>query len=269
MSADRSDRAVELLHGPPGLRLDGRVVWVTGASRGLGRALAFACAGAGAELLLTARDEERLTSVAASITDAGGRAEVCVGSIADPDHLHDAVALARATWGRVDVLVNNAGISPSFDRVERLDLAQFQQTLSINLTGALACCQAALPLLTESVTGASVVNISSIHATGAHERLVAYSASKAGLEMMSRTLALEWASKGIRVNCVAPGYVETDMTAGLQGSERHYAELLDRIPLRRFADVSEIAGAVLFCAGDVSRYMTGSTLTVDGGWSAR
>jgi NAD(P)-dependent dehydrogenase (short-subunit alcohol dehydrogenase family) len=244
-------------------------VWVTGASRGLGRALACASAGAGAQLLLTARDGERLAALAALITDAGGRAEVCVGSITDPEHLSEAVALAEATWGRIDVLVNNAGISPSFDRADTLDLGQFQQTLSVNLTGALACCQAALPLLARSTAGASVVNISSIHAGAAHERLIAYSASKAGLEMMSRTLALEWAARGIRVNCVAPGYIETDLTAGLQGSEHLYRDLLDRIPLGRFAGVSEIVGAVLFCAGDTSRYMTGSTLTIDGGWSAR
>jgi NAD(P)-dependent dehydrogenase (short-subunit alcohol dehydrogenase family) len=244
-------------------------VWITGASRGLGRALAFACAGAGAQLLLSARDEARLASVAALITDAGGRAEICAGSVTDSAHLRDAVAFAQATWGRIDVLVNNAGISPAFGRAEKLDLIEFEQTLSVNLTGALACCQAALPLLAESRAGASVVNVSSIHAGAAHERVIAYSASKAGLEMMSRTLALEWAARGIRVNCVAPGYIETDMTAGLQGSARHFNELLARIPLGRFADVSEIVGAVLFCAGDVSRYMTGATLTIDGGWLAR
>jgi NAD(P)-dependent dehydrogenase (short-subunit alcohol dehydrogenase family) len=244
-------------------------VWITGASRGLGRALAFASAGAGAQLLLSARDGERLAAVAGLITDAGGRAEICAGSVTDPEHLREAIGLAQATWGRIDVLVNNAGISPSFDRAEKLDLTEFQQTLSVNLTGALACCRAALPLLARSGAGASVVNISSIHANAAHERLVAYSASKAGLEMMSRTLALEWAKRGIRVNCVAPGYIETDMTAGLQGSERLSDDLLSRIPLGRFAGVSEIVGSVLFCAGDASRYMTGATLTIDGGWSAR
>ena len=244
-------------------------MWITGASRGLGRALAFACAGAGAQLLLSARDEERLRSVAALITQAGGRAEVCAGSVTDAVHLGEAVALAEATWGRIDGLLNNAGISPAYGRAEKVDLAEFEQTLSVNLTGALACCQAALPLLARSRLGASVVNVSSIHAGAAHERLVAYSASKAGLEMMSRTLALEWATRGIRVNCVAPGYIETDMTAGLQGSARHFNELVTRIPLGRFAGVSEIVGAVLFCAGGVSRYMTGTTLTIDGGWSAR
>ena len=106
----------------------------------------------------------------------------------------------------------------------------------------------------------------------AHERLSAYSASKAALELTSRTLALEWAGRErgpIRVNCVAPGYIETEMTRGLIESERHSAALLDRIPLGRFARVSDVVGAVLFCASGAARYMTGATLTIDGGWSAR
>ena len=167
------------------------------------------------------------------------------------------------------MLVSNAGISPAFERAERIDPEQFEQTLAVNLTGTLRCCQAALPLLRDSRAGASVVNISSIHGEHAHERLIAYSSSKAGVELMSRTLALEWAPDGIRVNCVAPGYVATDMTAGLQASERLRRGLLERIPLGRFAGTEEIAGAVLFCAGDAARYMTGATLTIDGGWSAR
>jgi NAD(P)-dependent dehydrogenase (short-subunit alcohol dehydrogenase family) len=166
------------------------------------------------------------------------------------------------------VLVNNAGISPAFDPGERIDPDVFDATLTTNLSAVLRVCQTALALLDAS-SAASVVNISSIHAAHAHERLIAYSASKAGLDLMSRTLALEWASRGIRVNSVAPGYVETDMTAGLQGSERHYEQLLERIPMGRFARPREVAGAVLFLAGDASAYMTGASIVVDGGWSAR
>jgi NAD(P)-dependent dehydrogenase (short-subunit alcohol dehydrogenase family) len=193
---------------------------------------------------------------------------MCAGSVTDPGHLTAAAEVAQETWGRLDVLVNNAGISPSYARVERLDPAQFSETLAVNLDAVFRCCRAALPLLERSAA-ASVVNVSSIHAEHAHERLAAYATSKAGLEMLSRTMALEWAARSIRVNCIAPGYVETDMTSSLQGSERHYQALLDRIPMGRFARPREIAGAVLFLAGDASAYMTGATLVIDGGWSAR
>jgi NAD(P)-dependent dehydrogenase (short-subunit alcohol dehydrogenase family) len=206
--------------------------------------------------------------VADTIRAAGGRAEVCAGSVTDPDHLAQAAELAQRTWGRLDVLVNNAGISPAYGRVERVDPAEFDETLEVNLGAVFRCCRAALPLLEKS-EAASVVNISSMHSVAALERMAAYAASKAGLEMLSRTIALEWADRGIRVNCVAPGYIETDMTAVLQGSERHYQALLDRIPMGRFARPREIAGAVLFLAGDASAYMTGASLVIDGGWSAR
>jgi NAD(P)-dependent dehydrogenase (short-subunit alcohol dehydrogenase family) len=267
MTAGPDDDA-ELLTSPPGLRLDGRVAWITGASRGLGRALAFALAGAGAEVLLTARSEESLRATAETIRAAGGRAELAPGSIADPDDVQRACAVAHRAWGRLDVLVNNAGISPSFDRAERIDMDAFSEVLDVNVAGSLRCCRAALPLL-EAAGGASIVNVSSVHGSSAHERLIAYASSKAALEMVTRTLALEWSDRRIRVNAVAPGYLTTEMTAGLRGSDRWRAALLERIPMGRFGDVTEVVGAVLFLAGDAAGYITGATLAVDGGWLAR
>jgi NAD(P)-dependent dehydrogenase (short-subunit alcohol dehydrogenase family) len=262
-----SDTACALLSDPPGLRLDGKVAWVTGASRGLGRSLAYGLAGAGASVLLTARSKEELEAVARDIHAHGGEAETVSGSVADPAIVAAAAAAARARWGRVDVLVNNAGISPSFVRSERLEPSVWQQVLDVNLTAPLACARAALPLL-EAAGGGSIVNVSSIHGSRAHQRLVAYAASKGGLEMVTRTLAVEWAEVGIRVNCVAPGYLETEMTAALRNHERWSAALLGRIPMRRFGTTGDVVGAVLFLAGDVSGYVTGTTLYVDGGWTA-
>jgi NAD(P)-dependent dehydrogenase (short-subunit alcohol dehydrogenase family) len=206
--------------------------------------------------------------VAGTIRDAGGRVQTLAGSVTDPDHLFAAAQLAERTWGRLDVLVNNAGVNAAYGRVERLEEVGFAETQAVNVDAVLRCCRAALPLLQRS-QHASVVNVSSIHAAHAHERMAAYSVSKAALEMLSRTMALEWADRGIRVNCVAPGYVETEMTASLQQSERHNRALLDRIPMGRFARPREIAGAVLFLASDASAYMTGTSLVIDGGWSAR
>lgn len=252
---------------PPSLRLDGRVVWVTGASRGLGRAIAFALSGLGAQLLLTARSADGLAHVERAVRERGGTVESMAGSVGDAGFLAEAAEHLKERWGRLDVLVNNAGVSPAFVPSERLDDAVWRDVLDINLSGPFACCRAALPLF-EAAGGGSVVNVSSIHAVRAHERLIAYAASKGGLEMVTRTLAIEWAARGIRVNAVAPGYLETDMTAGLRASERWRKSLEARIPLGRFARPAEIVPAIAFLASPCSSYITGSTIFVDGGWTA-
>jgi len=265
MEADPRERP---LGAPPDLRLDGLVAWVTGASQGVGRSLALAMAAAGADLVLTARNEGALTDLAERIR-AGGRAvEVVAGSVGDPADVAAAVAAAERTWGRLDVLVNNAGIGSSYRRVEQVDDQEWERVLGVNLGGAFACCRAALPLLSRS-DAASVVNVSSVHGAVGGERLAAYSASKGGLEMLTRSLALEWAAKGIRVNSIAPGYLRTEMTTGLREHEQLGSELLARIPMGRFGEPSEIAAAVLFLAGRASSYVTGTTLFADGGWTAR
>jgi NAD(P)-dependent dehydrogenase (short-subunit alcohol dehydrogenase family) len=257
-----------LLAAPPSLRLDGRVAWVTGASRGLGRALAFAFAGAGAELLLTARSEGPLCEIVRAIRDTGGRAHALVGSVTDEEHIAEAVALAERRWGRLDILINNAGISSDLTRAEHVDHADWQRVLDVNLSAPFRCSCAALNLLEAGGAG-SIVNVSSVHGHVGQERLVAYSASKGGLEMMTRSLALEWAARGVRVNTVAPGYLLTDMTVDLRTHERWREELTSRIPMGRFGAPSEVVGSVLFLAGPSSSYVTGSTLFVDGGWTAR
>jgi NAD(P)-dependent dehydrogenase (short-subunit alcohol dehydrogenase family) len=252
---------------PPGLRLDGKVAWITGASRGLGRCLAYGLAGAGAAVLLTARAADALDGIVAEIRAHGGEAEALPGSIADHEVVDRAVAHARQCWGRIDVLVNNAGISPAFVRSEVLQDADWRNVLEVNLTAPLNCCRAALPLL--EVGGGSIVNVSSIHGVRAHERMIAYAASKGGLEMVTRTLAIEWATRGIRVNAVAPGYLETDMTIGLRQHRRWREALLARVPMGRFGAPGEVVPAVVFLAAEASSYITGTTVYIDGGWTAQ
>jgi NAD(P)-dependent dehydrogenase (short-subunit alcohol dehydrogenase family) len=256
-----------LLAQPPTLALDGKVVWVTGASRGLGRAIAFALAGAGAELLLMARSSEALDDVAGTIRQAGGVAHVAVGSVSSPTDVAAAAAQIEQRWGRLDALINNAGISPSFRRSEAVDDDEFLAVLQVNLAGPFMTAKAALPLLEPG--GGSIVNVSSIHGTTGHERLAAYAASKGGLELLTRTLAVEWAPRGVRVNSIAPGYLNTDMTTWLRGHEHWGAELLAKIPMRRFGEPAEIVASVLFLAGPASSYITGATLFADGGWTAQ
>jgi NAD(P)-dependent dehydrogenase (short-subunit alcohol dehydrogenase family) len=266
VSAPVADEDARLLLEPPGLRLDGKVAWVTGASRGLGRALAYALAGAGAELLLMARSEAPMRRIADEIAAAGGVAQVVVGSVDDPADVAAAAERIDRHWGRLDVLVNNAGVSPMFTRSERVTAEDWRTVLDVNLTGPLACCQAAFPAMAD---GGSIVNVSSIHGVSAHERLVAYAASKGGVEMLTRCLAVEWAPKGIRVNSIAPGYLETEMTVALREHPRWRPSLLAKIPMGRFGTTAEIAASTVFLASDAASYVTGTTLFADGGWTAQ
>ncbi|MBB4660653.1 NAD(P)-dependent dehydrogenase (short-subunit alcohol dehydrogenase family) [Conexibacter arvalis] len=246
----------------------GRVAWVTGASRGLGRALVRAFADAGAEVVATARSADALHELAAEVRAAGGTIHLAPGSVASENDLADAIASIEAYTGRLDVLVNNAGVSPSFRHAETVPTDEWHEVLDVNLTGAFLAQARALELLAADGGGA-VVNVSSVHGVSGHERLAAYSASKGGLEALTRTLAVEWAPRGVRVNAVAPGYLETDMTSGLRAHDRWSQALLDRIPIGRFGTVEEVVPAVLFLAGDSARYITGTTLSIDGGWTAR
>jgi NAD(P)-dependent dehydrogenase (short-subunit alcohol dehydrogenase family) len=259
---------LEILRHPPDLSFQGRVVQITGAGRGLGRAMALAFAGAGAELVLTGRSPEPLEQLAATIREGGRAANVVSGSVTEPTDVEASIRRIRELHGRLDVLVNNAGISPYFVRSERLGPEQMREVLETNLIGAFACTRAALPLL-EAAPAASVVNVSSIHGSRSHARMLAYAAAKGGMEMLTRTLAEEWAERGIRVNSLAPGYIETEMTEGLRAHAGWSEELLGRTPLGRFAKPAEIAACALFLASPIASYVTGTTLFADGGWSAR
>lgn len=266
MSATSPDLA--LLDSPPALDFGGRVVWITGASKGLGRAMAFAFAGAGADLMLSARSGEALEEIATTLREHGARVALAPGSVTEAADVEAAVATIEREHGRLDALINNAGISPHFTRAEKLDEAALAEVLETNLLGAFACSRAALPLLAAADAG-TVVNVSSVHGHRSYRRLLAYAVSKGGLEMLTRVLADEWAERGIRVNSLAPGYIETDMTEGLRAHDRLGAEVLGRTPLGRFATPAEIAACAMFLASPIASYVTGTTLFADGGWCAR
>lgn len=246
---------------------DVRVAWVTGASRGLGRAVALGLAAKGMALLLTSRSSRALERVAEEVRVLGG-ADVlaCPGSVEDGHDVGQAVQGAMARWGRLDVLVNNAGISPVMGEATRLRNDDLTRIVDTNLVGTMRCSQTAVKVMGP---GSSIVNISSVHASVGMAGLAAYSATKGGIEAFTRSLALECAPMGIRVNAVAPGYFETDMTGSLRADERWRKSLLDRIPMGRFGIPDEVAGLVCFLAGAQSSYLTGTTITIDGGWSAQ
>jgi NAD(P)-dependent dehydrogenase (short-subunit alcohol dehydrogenase family) len=241
--------------------------WVTGASRGLGEAAALALAGAGADVALTARTEDQLRRVAESVEKSGRSALVLPASVENADEVAAAAAAIRAEWSGLDVLVNCAGVSPVFKPADTMSPEEWRHIIDVNLSGTFFCAQQAGALM--APTGGAIVNVSSVHASVAGPRLSAYSASKGGVEALTRTLAVEWADRHVRVNALALGYFETDMTAGLRNSERWRDFVIDRIPVNRFGYPHEIMSSVVFLASPASSYMTGSVLHVDGGWSAQ
>jgi NAD(P)-dependent dehydrogenase (short-subunit alcohol dehydrogenase family) len=242
--------------------LTGKVCIVTGAGRGIGRGIAEALARHGATVVLTGRTEATLSEVAAAIGAAASIQRADVAREEDVIALRDAV-LAR--HGRIDVLVNNAGINPVWRGVEKTSLAEWQSIIDTNLTGTFLCCKY---LGAAMASRGSVINVSSIAGHVGLTRSVPYCASKGGVELLTKALALDWAKLGVRVNCLAPGYVDTDLTHALLSHEMHGKPFLDHVPMGRFGTPREMAGAAVFLAADASSYMTGQSLVVDGGWTA-
>ncbi|MGW6007932.1 SDR family NAD(P)-dependent oxidoreductase [Streptomyces sp. NPDC055210] len=249
------------------LRLDGKTVWVTGAGKGLGRAMAVALSRAGAALAVTARTADDLEQLAAEVSGHGGKTLVVPGSVSDADTVRDTVGRITDWAGRLDAVVNCAGVSPHFTRSERVSDEAWQQVLDVNLAGTFYCCREAGKVMLDQRAG-SIVNVSSVHASVGFERIAAYAASKGGVEALTKSLAVEWADRGVRVNTLAPGYFRTDLSSGLLDSS--WGErIVGSTPLGRVGETHELGGAAVFLASDASRYMTGSTVTVDGGWTAR
>ncbi|MBV9750183.1 MAG: glucose 1-dehydrogenase [Acetobacteraceae bacterium] len=245
--------------------LDGRVAVVTGGGRGLGRAIAAGLAAHGARLVLAGRTRETLEAAAAEL---GAETECVAADVsreADVTALRDA-AIAR--FGRVDVLVNNAGVNPIFKGIERTTLAEWDHIVGTNLTGVFLCCKHIGSAMAEQGEG-SVINVSSVAGHVGLRRSVPYNAAKGGVELLTKALALDWATKGVRVNCLAPGYFETDLTAGLRENEALSAGLLAQVPQGRYGTDRDLVGAAVFLASPASAYVTGQSLLVDGGWTAQ
>lgn len=245
------------------IELKGRVALVTGATRGIGRACALALAGAGADVSAVATSEERLAALARELAAKGVRTHVKRVDVSRPEDADAAVAETLQALGRLDILVNNAGIARD-NLLLRMKPEEWDEVMAVNLRGPFNFIKAATRPMMKQRSG-RIINISSVAGLIGNPGQANYTAAKAGLIALTKTAAKEYGSRGILVNAVAPGFIETDMVAGLD--PKMMQEVAARLPLGRLGKPEEVAAAVLFLASDLGAYITGQTLVVDGGMS--
>jgi len=241
--------------------LEGKVAIVTGASRGIGRAIALRLARERASIVVTATSEESARNTAAEVEALGSRALALAVDVADPAAVEALFAAAVETFGKVDILVNNAGITKD-GLLLRMKDADWDAVLNVNLKGAFNCVREAAKLMTKARSG-RIVNISSVVGEMGNAGQINYSASKAGMIGLTKSAARELAKRGITVNAVTPGFIETDMTAVLSDKVRE--GLLQQIPLERLGTPDDVANAVFFLVSPMADYITGHVLSVNGG----
>jgi NAD(P)-dependent dehydrogenase (short-subunit alcohol dehydrogenase family) len=250
----------------PNFDLSSRRALVTGASRGIGQAIAVALAQAGADVAITARTVAALTETEALIRKAGRRCVALAQDVREVEACASVTKAAAEELGGLDILINNAGfenVRPSFD----VDEALWETILSTNLKGAFFCAQAAGRIMAETGGGA-IVNLCSLTSYVGIPTAVPYGASKSGLLGVTHALASEWAAHNIRVNAIAPGYFRTAMTEAFYENETWQSRMLDKIPQRRFGRESDIGGVAVFLCSDAAAYITGHCIPVDGGYLA-
>lgn len=246
-----------------------KVALITGGGRGIGKETALLLAEAGASVAVLDRDADAARSAAEAVCSAGGRALALVADVSKPEQVKKAFASAVERLGRLDILVNNAALVRRMPALET-PIEVWREVMEVNLNAAFVCsCEAAEPMTV--VGGGAIVNIASIMGMsgGGTYPIASYHASKGGLINLTRGLAVEWAGRGIRVNAIAPTWVRTEFTKALLDDPEMSKTLLDLMPLRTFADMSDVAAAVLYLVSPASKVVTGHVLAVDGGYLAR
>ncbi|MCY4391936.1 MAG: glucose 1-dehydrogenase [Chloroflexi bacterium] len=246
--------------------LTGRVAIMTGAGRGLGRTMALALAAAGADLALASRTKPELESLVEEIKALGRRAIAVPTDITSPEACEALVAAAVERLGRLDILVNNAGTNVRKSALE-ITPDEYDFVIQTNLKGYFNGARAAGRRFVEQGSG-KVINISSILGSVALPNQAAYASSKGAIDQLTKVLAIEWATANVQVNGLAPTYFETDLTRPLYDDPERKAFIEERTPMGRWGQPHELAGAVIFLAGDASNFVTGQTILVDGGWTA-
>ncbi len=250
------------------MKLKDKVAVITGASKGIGKGIAIQYAEEGAAVVLASRSQELLAAIVRQIEDAGGRALALPLDVRRPESMEAVVQETVRKYGRLDIMVNNAGISmvhPSED----LKPEDWQRALETDLFGVFYGCQSAAKQMIAQGTGGCIINITSAYGLVAAPMRAAYCTSKAGANMLTKLLACEWASKNIRVNAIAPGYIRTELVQGIiDRGLLPVGAIEKRTPQGRIGEVSDLLAVAVLLAGDETPFMTGAIIPVDGGWTA-
>jgi 3-oxoacyl-[acyl-carrier protein] reductase len=242
------------------------VAVVTGAGRGIGRAIAARLAASGARVVIAERDGSG-EQAAAALRERGAEAICVLTDVSDPEQVGVLVERTRSDLGEIDVLVNNAAVSLGESFLET-SLETWSRTIAVNLTGPFLCAQAVARAMVGAGTRGRIVNVASINSFAAERRAASYVASKGGIAMLTKAMAVDLAGHGIRVNAVAPGPIRTEATAALFDAEPYRSAIVQGVPLGRSGDAAEVAAAVHFLASEEASFVTGETLVVDGGFIA-
>ncbi|MGY0218419.1 SDR family oxidoreductase [Endozoicomonadaceae bacterium StTr2] len=246
--------------------LDGKIALVSGASRGIGEAIARLLAQQGAHVIATSRRVESCEAICSAIRDSGGSAEAMVCHIGDPEAIQNTVDAVVAKHGRIDILVNNAAANPYFGHILDTDPGAFKKTVDVNIQGYFMMSAAVGRVMRDKGNGGSIINVASVNGVVPGDFQGIYSVTKAAVISMTKAFAKECAGLGIRVNALLPGLTETKFASALTKNESILNHALQHIPMRRVADPNEMAGTVLYLASDASSYTTGSCINVDGGY---
>ncbi len=245
-------------------RLDGKTALVTGSSRGIGRAIALAMAAHGARVIVSSRKAEACESVAAEIRAGGGHAAVVPCNISHKDQIEALAEGARAAFGHIDILVCNAAVNPHYGPMASISDDAYDKTMGANVKSNLWLCNRVIPAMAERKDG-SVIIVSSVAGLKGSGVIGVYALSKAADMQLARNLAVEWGAGNVRVNCLAPAIIRTDMARALWDNPKIYNQAVSTYPLGRIGEVEEVAGAAVFLAAPAGRFITGQTIVIDGG----
>jgi len=245
--------------------LTGKVAILTGASKGIGAAMAMGLAEYGAQVVVSSRDQASVDAVAEAIRSRGGQAMGIVCHVGQEDQLHQLVEKTQTIYGGVDILINNAAINPTFGPLADTDIAAFDKIMQVNLRSCFILANLCFPLM-KARGGGSIINIASVEGLKPSNGLGPYSISKAALIMLTKSQAKEWGAFGIRANAICPGLVQTKLSAGLWQNDSILTSFTKHIASGRMAQPEEMVGLALFLASNASSYSTGGVYTADGGY---
>jgi NAD(P)-dependent dehydrogenase (short-subunit alcohol dehydrogenase family) len=250
-----------------GFDLTGKVAIVTGGSRGIGKAIALGYAEAGADVIATSRNPKNVQETTEEILRLGRKSLAICTDVARKGEIEKLVSEVMGRFGRIDILVNNAGINPIYKRAELVTEEEWDEIINVNLKGLFLCCQAVGRVMIKQKSG-KIINITSVNGLAGASRAVPYCSTKGAIILLTKCLALDWVQYNIQVNAIGPGFIDTDLTRPIQDNKFLLDKMLQHIPQNRFGKPEEVVGVAILLASELSTYMTGQTIFVDGGYTA-